>query len=705
MEAFMNGKIIFAFGVLLQSLGLCSQAWAQDFDAAKEILGMPLSAEDAQFVQQQNQRTKTLLSQVDPVLAKALADRAGELAAKNAPSRVNYFGVDHFVKDGNVVKSLAVGGEELVIPGSVLPANAKFSGYRYSPNQKFIAYGYSMFGSDWQVWEIYDLTEKKTLKEDGTFVFKGFGGTLIGWTPDSKKFLYTGENNLQDDFSGNQNPTINLHTVGQPKSSDKVIFKDFEKIATSRWGAVALTNDLAVVYRTQGVAIIPTVSILVSLSSGKKLHIQSPNKYLGNSPSNVIVGAADGKIYLRSASEGKNFGVVVFDAKKSGKATTLIASQKDSVLYQAQLLGNKILTQYIDRDLKISFKLFDLQGKLVAKMRPSDFGYSDLSHPSLPLTDGDSTSTFGYFNFSSVKSPPVTFKVDLEKNEFIKLNNSAEIAFDASKITETMVTVDGLDGFKIPMLVYQRNDMKSAAKFAYLYSYGFIGIPNLSQWNRKFQLALEMGGVVAIPMIRGGGEFGADHQLAGTNDRQKTFDDLVAASRWLKKNLALEENRVIAVGRSFGGLSGAVHFVHNQDEFSLISAIVPVTNWEKHFLMSGWWMGDDFGIHRSKITGKARAEDREELMDRNLSWDPAANLQKLEGKKLIPTIFFTNQYDTNTTPIQTYSFMKTLTQQFPGQEVYMMEHANGGHGARAELVDEFLFIAKNFGLRELSPIK
>lgn len=698
----MNWKIIFAFGVLLQPMSL----WAQDFDAAKEILGMPLSAEDAQFVQQQNQRTKDLLSQVNPVLAKALADRAGELVPKNAPSRVNYFGADHFIKDGSVVKSLAAGGEEVVIPASVLPANARIGAYRYSPDQKLIAYGYSMFGSDWQVWEIYDLTQKKTLKEDGTFIFKNFGGTLIGWTPDSKKFLYTSENSLQDDFTGNQNPTIKLHTVGQPKSSDKVIFKDFEKIATSRWGAVALTNDLAVVYRTQGVAVIPTVSILVSLSSGKKQHIQIPNRYLGNSPSNAIVGAAGGKIYLRSASEGKNFGVVAFDSKKSYEAAkTVIAAQKDSVLYQAQLLGNKILTQYIDRDLKISFKLFDLQGKLVAKMRPSDYGYSDLSHPSLPLTDGDATSTFGYFNFSSVKAPTVTFKVDLAKNEFIKLNNSAEIAFDASKITETLVEVDGLDGFKIPMLVYQRNDLKSAAKFAYLYSYGFIGIPNLSQWNRKFQLALEMGGVVAIPMIRGGGEFGAGHQLAGTNDRQKTFDDLVAASRWLKKNIALDQDRVIAVGRSFGGLTGAVHFVHNQDEFSLISAIVPVTNWEKHFLMSGWWMGDDFGIHRSKITGKARAEDREELMDRNMSWDPAANLKKLEGKKLIPTIFFTNQYDTNTTPLQTYSFMKTLTAKFPGQEVYMMEHANGGHGARAELVDEFLFIAKNFGLKELLPLK
>jgi prolyl oligopeptidase len=674
-----------------------------------EILGMPLTDDERSYVDAQNDRTHSFLNTLSGHLIKQISDRSLELLPGNALVKENYFGFDHMIKRQGLVRILDDGAEVTLIPSSILPQDASFVAYTISPDQSKALFAYSFFGSDWQTWQIFDLKNQKIIKSSGTITIKNLNGVGgLAWTPDSLSIIYPHWEQIQDDFKGVRDPKLMLHKIGTSRSSDRVIFRDLDRPATAFWSAQALTNSYAIVYRRQGVAVVPSAAFLVNLENGKATPVGPVYKFLGNTPGPGIVGLHKQKVYFRTAELGSNFGVLEIDLSNPQSRPTrriILPSHPSAVLYQAVLVGDKILAQYFQRDLSLSIEMYDLKGRRLARLLPTQYGISDYSMPSVPLTNADASSKKAYFSLSSVGSAPVTFVADVVAGTFMKLPELRKVPFNKNKVTMERVNYQSHDGQIIPMFIFRRNDRPSRpATFAYLFSYGFIGIPNLPQWNRKFQLALELGAIVAIPQIRGGGEFGANWQEAGTLKRENTFLDLVYASRWLKKHENILDRRVVAVGRSFGGMSGAVHFVHHQHEFDAISSIVPVTDWAKHFSGAGWWMGDDFGILRG-ADGKIQSHSIPELIRRNNRWSPSENISKLSGKKLIPTIFFSGQFDTNTTPHQTFRFMKKLERFGKDQPVYMFQHSKGGHTVRAELVDEFLFLAKVFSLNEFLPLR
>ena len=79
-------------------------------------------------------------------------------------------------------------------------------------------------------------------------------------------------------------------------------------------------------------------------------------------------------------------------------------------------------------------------------------------------------------------------------------------------------------------------------------------------FSRSLLLWLEHGGLVAIPNIRGGGEYGeAWHQGGMLGRKQNSFDDFIAAAEWLIRERYTRPERLAAAGGSNGGLlMGAV---------------------------------------------------------------------------------------------------------------------------------------------------
>jgi prolyl oligopeptidase len=67
-----------------------------------------------------------------------------------------------------------------------------------------------------------------------------------------------------------------------------------------------------------------------------------------------------------------------------------------------------------------------------------------------------------------------------------------------------------------------------------IYGYGGFNRPMTPEFKLERMIFLENGGILAVPCLRGGGEYGEDWHEAGTGlKKQNVFDDCIAAAEYM----------------------------------------------------------------------------------------------------------------------------------------------------------------------------
>jgi prolyl oligopeptidase len=231
--------------------------------------------------------------------------------------------------------------------------------------------------------------------------------------------------------------------------------------------------------------------------------------------------------------------------------------------------------------------------------------------------------------------------------------------------------------------------------FIYLYYYGAIGAATLPTWNTTLQMILELGGMVAIANIRGGGELGFRWQAPVKLDRERTLEDITEASRWLKSRYHAP---VVSSGRSYGGMHTLASMAKAPKAFDLFVAEMPVSDVEEFlengvFGRSAW---DDFGFAHNSAGDLRKTPEAIEALKR---WSP--NQKAFDLVK--PVLILTAEADERVEPAQAYAMAVALNQRANSSLVFLREEPNDGHAAFTA-VDVLTLIATHFGIEALSPL-
>ena len=228
-----------------------------------------------------------------------------------------------------------------------------------------------------------------------------------------------------------------------------------------------------------------------------------------------------------------------------------------------------------------------------------------------------------------------------------------------------------------------------------LYGYGGFNIPLQPGFSVIYAVWMDMGGVVAIPNLRGGGEYGEQwHQAGKKLNKQNVFDDFIAAGEWLIAEKYTRSDRLAVMGGSNGGLLVGAVMTQRPELFGACIPAVGVMDMLRY---------DKFTAGHFWRVEYGSTDDPEEFKAL-LAYSPYHNLRA--GTKYPATMVMTADTDDRVVPLHSFKFAAQLQHAQAGSEPTLLRiESRAGHGAGTPVskqieiaADRWAFLWKALGM-------
>jgi len=557
------------------------------------------------------------------------------------------------------------------------------AGTAISDDGKRLAYGLSAAGSDWTEWHVRDVDTGTDL--DDLVQWVKFSGA--SWAKDGSGFYYSrydapkGGEELQQ---ANYFQKLFFHNLGTGQADDTLIYERSDEKEWGFDGSVSEDGAYLIISVQQGTdpknrlfykpLLEPNAEVVELISE-----LEAQYRFLGN----------DGPVFwLRTNLDAPKNQVIALDTRRPGKENWVeVIPEAADLLESVSLVGERFIAEYL-KDAATQIKVFALDGTFERDIALPGIG-------SAGGFGGKRAQTETFYSFTSFTTPTTVYRYDVRAGEST-LYRQPQVAFDPSDYETSQLFYASKDGTQIPMFLAHKTGLAlDGGNPTYLYGYGGFDVSLTPSFSPAQIVWMEMGGILAVPNLRGGGEYGAAWHEAGIKEKkQNVFDDFISAAEWLISHKYTSTPKLAIGGGSNGGLLVGACLVQRPDLFGACLPAVGVLDMLRFQKFTiGWAWTSDYGSSDNPV-------DFPYLC----AYSPLHNLTP--GTAYPAALITTGDHDDRVVPAHSFKFAAALqaAQSGPAPTLIRIE-TRAGHGAgkpTAKVIEEaadcWAFLVKVLGI-------
>ena len=649
--------------------------WMEDVD----------SAEVKHWVDAENQVTQGFLADV-PQRAKIHA-RLMELVNFERFSAPELEGGRYFYQRNSGLQNQAVlywqegedGEPKVLLDPNTLKADGTVAlgATSVTDDGKLLAYSLSEAGSDLNTIHVRVVATGEDLPDVvGWVKFSG-----VSWLKDGSGFFYASFGVPKSDAEKAEAlkaaayfHKLYFHKLGTPQTEDVVVFERPDDKEMTIGGGVSEDG------RWLGI-----VQGKISRNALSVKDLSRKGWEQANSPVIQIapvddaaydwIGCQEDQIWIRTNKDAPNSRIVRVDLEKPQQENWVtVVPETANSLESAVMVGGKLILTYLV-DAKSEVELRSLDGTLIEKVKLPGIG-------SVGVGGGKKTDAETFYTYTNYTTPATVYRFDLETYES-SVWKQPKLTFDPAQYETQQVFANSKDGTRVPIFVTSRKGIAmDGSAPTILYGYGGFSV-SLGPGYSSSRLAwLEMGGIYAEAILRGGGEYGEQWHEAGTKlKKQNVFDDFIACAEFLIQNKYTSAAKLAINGGSNGGLLVSAVALQRPELFAAVLAQVSVMDMLRF---------DKFTIGYAWKSDYGSPSDNEAEFRANLKFSPVHNVHA--GTRYPAMFITTADHDDRVFPAHSFKFAAAMQaaaeHTADANPILIRVETRAGHGAGMPLTKQ-----------------
>jgi prolyl oligopeptidase len=556
----------------------------------------------------------------------------------------------------------------------------------FSNNKKYMAYHTNKGGSDWQTMHVMALASREQLADELEWI--KFGGAA--WRGDGFYYSRYDKPAKGTELSAkNEYQKVYYHRLGDKQDNDSLVYED--KAHPLMYITPQVTEDerWLLIYKSQG-----TDGTEVWYKDLRKGQQECKLLFKGFDFNYAVITTSGDKLLVYTNNGAGNYKIVSVDPAHPEKNNWKdIIPEKEEKLENCGAAGDKLLAGYL-KDASSRIYQYSSSGTLEHEVVLPGVG-------SASAINSYKDDGIALYDFSSFTYAPSVFMYDVKTGQSVPFKKSISKINTGSYETE-QVFYPSKDGTRIPMfIVHKKGLVMDGSHPTLLYAYGGFNISITPFFSTSVYLVLENNGVLAIPNIRGGGEYGEKwHKAGNLLNKQNCFDDFIAAASYLVDKKYTSKDRLAINGGSNGGLLVGAVITQRPDLCKVAIpevGVMDMLRFQKFTVGWGWTV--EYG-----------SSDSVAYFPYLYKYSPLHNIKP--GMAYPATLVLTADHDDRVVPAHSFKFAAALqeAQQSPNPILIRIE-SNQGHGASGaslskvieEYTDKYAFIFYNMGITPVTP--